>query len=155
MPCKAMALNSSLPIMILETGFPSKLFGNPRVSLGKGGFQIDLSLVHCQHYPWGTWGEARLSKFRRCSVSRPKLWSAMYDSSVVRWRTNEIRNVLSTTCQTDDDPGELVTIAASHSIYTVLFFLESIYLLVLQRFVFLSVLLVVLTSRKAQLPHES
>jgi len=30
--------------MILETGFPSKLFGNPRVSLGKGGFQIDLSI---------------------------------------------------------------------------------------------------------------
>jgi len=30
--------------MILETGFPSKLFGNPRVSLGKGGFQIDLSV---------------------------------------------------------------------------------------------------------------
>jgi len=79
----------------------------------------------------------------------------MYDSSVVRWRTNEIRNVLSTTCQRDDDPGELVTIAASHSIYTVLFFLGGIYLLVLQRFVFLSVLVVVLTSRKAQLPHES
>ena len=27
----------------METGFPSKLFRNPRVSLGKGGFQIDLS----------------------------------------------------------------------------------------------------------------
>ena len=39
-----------------KPGLPSKLFRNPRVSLGKGGFQIDLSGLWASHMIKVSWG---------------------------------------------------------------------------------------------------